>query len=441
MTKKDDADETSPETLYYAMAKSDLDVASDSGTLYRWNQTFWEAMSHDVEEATAFRWLTTVYPHKATPRIAQSCVVAATIGARQLPTRQSQTDLVVPLRNGYLRIDLTTGDLQLCEPEKADGVTYQLSARFDPTAQAPLFLKFLGDILDKDAPTTSWLQEYVGYTLTGDCRYQTALFCVGQGANGKTTLAKIIAALHRKVISLQLNALDGFRLAQLVDASLVWVDETPQRINEQAFKSLVSGGLTLVDRKHRDPISFCPRAKWLILGNALPAISDQSHGFWRRMPVIPFTRQFTRHEQDPALDSKIIERELAGVLNWAIAGLIRLVRRGQFPEPTTAMKAAQAEGQLESNSVMAWWGDDRVAVNINFETSRQAVYQDYREWCGDNGMSPLGAERFWSRLRPLAGEKAVEPKKRKIDGKTVRMVSLRLTCAKSAKIVSGGWGR
>ena len=430
-----------PECVYHTAAGQDANLASRDKVLFRWNGSFWEAQDAEKEESKAFSWLKQNYEDKATPRLATSCVAAAVMGARPLPVGDSQ-NVVLPLKNGYLLIDGASGELELTDPTKEAGLTYLINANFDPVADAPLFNKFLEEVLP-DPETREWVQEYMGYTLLNDCRFQTAVFLVGSGANGKTTLAEIVAALHRSVVSMQLNALSGFKLSPLLDASLVVVDETPSRIDEQALKSLVSGGLCQVDRKYRDPISFHPSAKWVILGNAVPAISDQSHGFWRRMPIVPFTRQFDPDEQDPTLVNKITTNEMSGVLNWAVAGLVRLVRRGQFPPQSEEMLKAQGEGQKESNSVLAWWRDDRAEIDPAFETPRQAVYSDYKTWCNDNGMSPLGVERFWNRLKQLAGQEAVEATVRKIDGQAVRVVPVRLlvdpTRSTQKKVISGRW--
>lgn len=434
-------DTPTPESVYHSIAGEDTDLASRDGVLYRWNQLFWAASDAATEESRAFSWLKKHYETKATPRLAGSCVAAAIMGAQPLPVGDSQNVVCLPLKNGYLRIDTGSGEMELSDPEKPDGLTYLIDADFDPAAEAPMFHKFVEQILG-DRETRGWVQEFAGYTLLSDCRFQTAVFFVGSGANGKTTLAEIISSLHRQVVSLQLAGLSGFRLSPLLDSSLVVVDETPQRIDEQALKSLVSGGLCQIDRKYRDPISFHPTAKWIILGNAVPAISDQSHGFWRRMPVVPFTRQFDPDEQDPALVQKITRMEMSGVLNWAVTGLVRLVRRGQFPEQSEAMVTAQGEGQKESNSVLAWWRDDRAEIDPDVETPRQAVYGDYKIWCNENGMSPLGVERFWNRLKAIAGQKTVEATARKIQGQTMRVVPLRLSSdptKSSQKVVNGRW--
>ena len=432
----------SPENVYHILAGSDPDLAARDGILYRWTGgSFWAAQDVMVEESRAFRWLQTQYPDKATPPLARRCVEAAVMGATTLPA-PAKSAVVLPLQNVYLHVDTKTGATKTLAPDKAIGLTYQIACNYDPNARAPRFGQFLCQVLPDDPDSQGYIQEYIGYTFLHDCRYQTALFWIGGGANGKTTLAQIISSLHRKVISLQLNALEGFQLAQLIDASLVVVDETPQRINEQKFKTLVSGGPCPVDRKYRDQITFHPSAKWIILGNSAPAISDQSHGFWRRFPVVPFKQQFSAEEQDPELVSKITEREMPGVLNWAVEGLVRLIKRRRFPTMSAAMEEAQDECKQETNSVLSWWRDNRVVFDENFETPRDEIYTDYKKWCADNGMAALGVERFWNRLKFTAGSKATEPTARKIQKKVVRVVPLRLLNEQShepKKVIAGRW--
>ncbi|MHB8391980.1 MAG: DUF5906 domain-containing protein [Acidobacteriaceae bacterium] len=144
-----------------------------------------------------------------------------------------------------------------------------------------------------DPAVRAYLQEYIGYTFLPDCRFQNAQFWLGSGSNGKTTLAEIIETLHGKTTAMDLGNLSGFGLVGLIGASLALVDEVPMRLDEQRLKSLLSGGLTMIDRKYRDPLSFRPSAKWIILGNVLPAISDQTHGFWRRMKIVPFNTRIS----------------------------------------------------------------------------------------------------------------------------------------------------
>jgi putative DNA primase/helicase len=214
------------------------------------------------------------------------------------------------------------------------------------------------------------VQAYVGYTLLPDCRFQKATFWLGTGANGKSTLAEIVAALHAKITALTIDKLDGFNLVSMIGASLAYVDETPNRVDEQTLKKLISGGLVQIDRKFREPINLRPAAKWIICGNHLPALSDQSHGFWRCMPVVTFDRQFSESEQDPLLAKRIIETELSGVLLWALAGLAEVLATGRLPPLPEAMLRAVDDGKRETNSVLAWFSDDRIEHDAAAWTAR-----------------------------------------------------------------------
>jgi putative DNA primase/helicase len=127
------------------------------------------------------------------------------------------------------------------------------------------------------------VQQYVGYTLIGDTRFQVAQWWFGSGANGKGFLARIVAALHRKVAAASIDDLGGFGSENLIDASLITVDETPKRVDEQRLKTAISGDDLPINRKYLQPVTVKLRGKWLLRGNDKPALSDQTDGVWRRL--------------------------------------------------------------------------------------------------------------------------------------------------------------
>uniref|UniRef100_E6PNL2 Putative Phage/plasmid primase P4, C-terminal n=1 Tax=mine drainage metagenome TaxID=410659 RepID=E6PNL2_9ZZZZ len=315
--------------------------------------------------------------------------------------------------------------MELRDFERGLGLCYLVKCDFDSAAQAPTFHRFVDEILPDDA-TKGYVQEYAGYTLMPDTRFQAGMWWLGSGANGKSTLVEILAALHSKISAVSLDSLEGFALVSLIGSSLAWVDETPRRINEQRLKTLISGGLVQIDRKFRDPINLKPFAKWIICGNELPAISDQTHGFWRRFAIVDFKRQFSDIEKDPLLARKIIEGELSGVLNWALAGLLRLTQRGRFPAISQQMRDVLASGQRESNNVLAWWQDERGAIAAEGKwTPRGDVYMDYRFHAQSSGTLAVSEERFWTRLKQIAGPE-LQFKDKKLAGKKIRMANLDL---------------
>ena len=422
--RKKGGSKTSPETIAWRLAGANEHLRSDGSLLYKWAGTHWQVQDHIAAESAMMHWLTDHHPKKASPRLAASCVQAAVMGARRLEARKNKDGLVLPLANGYLHIDVRGGTVILKEPDPDEGLTYTLGVAFTPGAQSEKFNRFICEVLEDEA-TREYAQEYVGYTLLPDCRFQKAMLWTGSGANGKSTLAEIVSKLHKQVSSLALDRLEGFRLTPLIGASLVLVDETPARICEQEFKKIVSGGLIEINRKFRDPVSFHPTAKWLVLGNQAPAVSDQTHGFWRRLAVVRFERQFSEVEQDPYLAQKIITTEMPGVLNWSLAGLLSLLQRGHFPAPSDAMRAAAQQGMVESNSVLAWWMDGHAEINRATETPRAKIYAAYKQWASDNGMSPVSSERFWPRLDLASGQK-IAAVMRKKNGVAERFVPIRL---------------
>ncbi|MGY2491132.1 DNA primase family protein [Cupriavidus sp. CP313] len=374
--------------------------ASDNSLLYEWTGTHWKAIDDAMGERIALKWIAS--DGRGTINAANARAAYQT-AVRWLPMLGEPSETtVIPVRNGYLHLD---HGLVLEPHDKSLGLRHVLSCDFDPGAPAPNeFNAFMERILP-DAGVRARVQEYVGYTLLPDARFQRAQIWLGPGANGKGTLANLVQALHERTAAVQLDGLDGFRMASMIGASLIYCDEAPQRnINEQAMKSLIAGELVQIDRKYRDPITVRVNGKWLILANHIPAVTDQSTGFWRRFDVVPFSVEIPESERDPLLAKRIIARELSGVLNWALEGLQRLLARGRFDEAVPAsMRVAAQSARTETNSVQAWSHDLGIELTTTVETSKVDVYANYAGWCRENGMVPVASPKFWKRLPDSIG--------------------------------------
>ena len=381
------------------------DYCSDNHLIYHWTGTHWSPCEDLEIERMAMLWLTET-SWSATATNARSAVQTA---ALWLPKMSPVADIsVLPLKNGYLH--LTPCGNVLHPHDKEAGLQYVIECDYDPTAPEPVqFNHFLQTVLP-DAGVRDRVQEYIGYTLLPDCRFQQLQLWLGNGANGKGVLANIVQALHAKCAAVQLDALDGFKLAGLVGASLIYADETPQRgMNEQILKSAVAGELLQIDRKYRDPLTLRLKGKWLVLANQFPAVTDQSNGLWRRFDIVPFPVTISQRDRDPMLASKIIKTELSGVLNWALVGLQRLLGRGRFdeylPDP---MRSTRKDVQQETNSVQSWADDRGIELMIAVETPKTEVYASYVSWCKENGMSPVASPKFWKRMPDTIGGSLVE---------------------------------
>ncbi|MBZ0106200.1 MAG: DUF5906 domain-containing protein [Sulfuricella denitrificans] len=412
--------------LSYALIHERSDqYASDLQTLWKWSGTHWLPLSDDEGERDALRWIYLNDRRNAAPANARAAHRATVLWATALKEPDSG-EVVLPLKNGYLWLR-NDGALELRKHDPAVGLRHLIACEYRPDEPPPAgFHAFLDRVLP-DKMVQERVREYVGYTLLQDARYQLAQIWLGSGSNGKGVLANIIQALHAKIAAVHLDNLNGFALSGMIGASLLYCDEAPRKgLDEQKLKSLIAGESVQVDRKYQAPLTLKVNGKWLILANHYPSIGDQSHGFWRRFDIIPFDVTIPETERIPMLAETIIRSELAGVLNWALGGLLNLLARGHFShEIPESVRAAKAAGQLETNSVAAWWESADLDWYLKPATPKEDVYLHYSTWCRDNGMSPLAAPKFWGRVGQ-EHEKELLESRPTIKGKRVRLCNIRL---------------
>jgi len=387
---------------YAVQLQATGDYASDTNWIYHWTGSHWSKMEHKESERRALRWIADDGVGAVTATNARSVHETALRWLSELTWPKSH-QTVIPVKNGYLHIE--DGKLVFKDHDKRLGIQHVVECDYSPWAPTPLhFFRFIKQVLP-DAAIRSRVQEYIGYTLLPDARFQRAQIWLGSGANGKGCLANIVQALHKRTTAVQLDALDGFYIAAAAGASLIYCDEAPQKgINEQVLKSLIAGELVQVREIYHAATSVRIQGKWLILANHVPWLTDQSPGFWRRFDIIPFDVCVPESERDPMLADRIIASELSGVLLWALEGVLRLLARGRFdttiPLP---MQATLATARAETNSVQAWVADMEISAGAVASTSKARVYDAYSGWCRANGMAPFASPKFWKRIPDILG--------------------------------------
>lgn len=421
---------TSVELKYTTLMQSDVDLIAKDSTLYRWNGVYFQEIPEQDALKNAIKWLSSNAPTQTTLQKAKSCLglVMVAIG---IQAKFGVAKSIIPLKNAYLEV-LPTGAINRIAPDKSFLLTYALNASLPPggssiytPAPVPvnsLFAKYLETSLP-DIEVRDFLQELAGDTLLPTILYQKAGLLKGAGSNGKSVFIKLLSALHQKVAPMRLDNLTGFNLMPLLGASLVVVDEVPaQGINEQILKGLISGEAVTVDRKNEAPVSFTPTAKWIISTNNDQKLTDNSHGFWRRLVVIPFTQELSGKDIVPGLDQAIITNELMIFLDWCLAGLQRLTQRGKYPDEPKAVAVAKHEATIASDSVKAWNAFEEISTITEINQEKLGVYNKYRDWCRDEGRRAVEAGQFWKSLKSLH-PKMVEQQRRNLNGR-IRYVNL-----------------
>jgi putative DNA primase/helicase len=208
---------------------------------------------------------------------------------------------------------------------------------------------FGSDALGSDALVSFW-QEWCGYCLVADTKYEKAVLLYGKGGNGKSTLIapleSVMGSANRSSLGLDQFG-DRFSLP-LTEGKLVNIcaDQGGVTIDGKAegnLKRFISGEPIATERKGLDVFDLTPTAKLIVAANNWPRFKDKSDAFPMRFIVIELTRTF----RDAGGDNKGLRtpafwmKERAGFVNWALAGLKRLRARGRFEVPAEAEAAAR----------------------------------------------------------------------------------------------------
>ena len=319
------------------------------------------------------------------------------------------------LANGTLDLDTYT----LSDHTRADMLTHCLGYAYDPAATCPRWLQFLSEVLvaedgqTPDPELAELFQEAIGYALTVETRYEAMFWLSGGGANGKSTALGVVQALlgDGLAASLDLGALGrpdaSYYLAGLSGARVVFSTEAGkgQAVADDILKRLASGEPIPARPIRGEPITIKPVCKLFWALNDTPTVKDTSDGFWRRLRLIPFNRQFAEDERDTQLAVKLRE-ELPGILNWALVGLRRLRANGRFTD-AAAVREAVTEYRTTQNAVALWLNERTTHARPegyrppDATTRAREAFQDYLQWCAETNRHTKTETAFGADLGKL----------------------------------------
>lgn len=291
-------------------------------------------------------------------------------------------------------------------------LTNKLDINYDAEAKCPLWLQTLGEIFEPDidrAEKLELLQEYIGYCLIPDTRMCKFVWMIGPGGNGKSLILDVVEELIGKanITNAHIDRFqDKFVRAEL-QGKLVNISSemsSDATIADSYLKQIVSGDSVEAERKHEPSFSFRPYVRIIASTNKLPRLQDHSDGFARRAIFITFNRKFTESEQDKQRKSKLLA-ELPGILNWAVAGLQRLMERGAFTIPASS-KAAVEQYRMNSDPVRQFAESFlQKATDKSQKVASGLLYDRYREWSLANGYKAAASNTFAERLTDIGFEK------------------------------------
>lgn len=328
--------------------------------------------------------------------------------------------LKVGVKNGTLNLET----LELEEAKREDYISKQLNVEFNPQANAPTFRKFIDDIFAGDQELISYIQRAVGYSITGDTSEQVVFICHGNGANGKSVfLDALSSVLGDYADNCSFSTFEGNKrndatndLAKLKGKRFVTVIETDEdkRLAEARVKSVTGQDSITCRYLYCEYFSYQPEFKIWMAVNHKPLIKGTDRGIWRRIKLIPFTRNFEK-SADPYLAQKL-KTESSGILNWMLEGCKEWKEKRLGT--ARAIEIASEAYKKESDLVQQWL-EERTLSDSNSNTSCFDAYISFKEWCAHRKYPEFSMNSFGR----VMSEKGYE---RKSNGKNREYIGLKI---------------
>lgn len=286
-------------------------------------------------------------------------------------------------------VDLHTGALRAGRP--ADRLTLSTGVSFDAGVPAPRWERFLLEVFNGDQDLIQFVQRAIGYSLSGETTEQCLFLLYGGGANGKSTLVNTLKhVLGEYAWNMPFSTIESDQrasipndLAALVGRRFVIASETNDgtRLNESRIKALTGCDRVSARFLHQEFFEFVPVSKLWLCVNHKPIVRDDSHGFWRRIRLIPFRQQFPG---DKTLSKELLA-EGPGILAWAVRGCLEWHRLGGLFPPNVVTEATAAYAR--DSDPLSEFIDEFCEVDPAAQAGAAEMYAHYTHWATHRGLS------------------------------------------------------
>jgi len=311
-------------------------------------------------------------------------------------------EYILPVANGLLNVK--TLKKEEFDPEKR--FFSKINAMYLPTADCPKIKKFISEIVRKqDIPL---IQEMFGFCLVRKYFLKKAYMLLGKTDAGKSKLLQLLHTFldYKNCSSVPLHQLmeENFMLWKLHGklANISADISNKSILSDALFKRLVGEDPLTADRKWKEAIEFFNYAKILNACNDLPKTYTYDNAFFNRWILIKFPNQFKIKKEYTVLSKKereeehiylakpnILEtiidiNELNGLLIWALEGLKRLIKKGEFSYNKTA-EEIKLEWLKDSNSFEAFFYDTMEETKTyDFHETKEEVKNLYKNYCKEH---------------------------------------------------------
>lgn len=320
-------------------------------------------------------------------------------------------------------IDLRTG--KLTPHTKVNRFTYCVPVEYDPNATALEWEKTVQDIFNGDGDMIRFLQQALGYAITGETEEECMFYLYGpRGRNGKGTICNTVLEMLGEPVA-RATSFDtfsdnkrtdpqGFLLAPLRNARFIVAGESgKKKLNEAVVKNSTGNDTLQVAFKGKTPFSMKPQFKVFLLSNHQIMGDVDDDAFWGRVNLILFPNHYGENP-DTKLKARL-RKEYPGILAWLVRGAQDWYANGLIVPAQSKLQAQQHRDDLDT--VKRFIQDELIEAPGKY-VSLDKVYSLYQDFMEGEGAKPMPKNWLTRTMR----KKGVEIKRKTINGIKMRIV-------------------
>lgn len=368
-----------------------------TGLTYKWNDRFWDVLPEDYVKAACLKYLENeAQKGRIEDASFQARMLCMIPEGRKINDREG----FFCVENGMYSID----EDKLFDHAQEFYTTYMFPVTYGPEI-VPIckrWLQFLEETI-QTPEVIAQIQEFFGYCLTPSTAFEKCLLCLGPGADGKSTLLKILRALvgPKNCAAVNIEDLDDqFQRSSLYGKLLNISTEVGSKAMEsKIFKAIVSGDSIQAAFKHENSFEFEPTCKMAFAANRFPRVLDNSDGFFRKILPVQFKRQFLVGGDKHLLDA--LKAELSGIFHWALIGRQRLWEQQEFTDCEETNRI-MLDYRRSNNPVLCFAEDELEfgdPADPTYEVPKKDLYSLYEAYCKEKGYQRFSEENFFRELR------------------------------------------
>ncbi len=257
------------------------------------------------------------------------------------------------------------------------------------------------------------LIDIIAYCFVPGNPWQKTFFIFGSGGNGKgtyfTLLTSIFGTDKVEFKSWQdLGTATG--RASIINKLIVLCNDINDTFikEPQALKTLISCEPQTVKYLYQNEFTAVFKGKIISSGNAIPRVNDTSHGWQRRLILIPFDADFRKSPDINMSERLTSEAVIEYIICEAMARLPKVLKEG-FETPIRVNELIE-EYRLENNPVALFLKE----CGNNFKGEENGKVLDtiyriyYSNFCNENGYKALSKNTFAKKAKSAGLKKIRE---------------------------------